>query len=408
MNAQNTSLRLSPAEESLVAQLESVGDKDAAARLRVAGLPTRRVENYHYTDLKALLREIPALAEVADSTSAPELRIPGAYRLLMVNGVMQKPTVAPAGVIAGVAQGAVLSQLGDVMVRMNSAFVSESLSVKLSGSVDPVIHVDRRTEGKASHVNGGAKFFIADGASATIVETFSGSDEAHLGNHASYLAVGKGASVTHIMLDLSGGKVRHFAHAEYAIGADVKLRTLAVHVGSKLSRTQIFARFEGEGAHADFSGLNLVEEGQHADITLDILHGVANTTSTETFKTVARGRSRAVFQGKIVVAQDAQKTDAKMMAQGLMLSDGPEILVKPELEIFADDVVCGHGATCGELDAANLFYLMSRGISRVEAETMLVRAFLEELFDPFEDGELHEALSSIAEDWLVRASKGAQ
>lgn len=396
-------VRLSPAEDSLISQLEGAGAHDAAERLKIAGLPTRRVESYHYTDLKALLRDVPELAGVATDASAPEIRLPGSYRILMANGRLQELSTAPAGVAVSTTKGSVLTTRDDALVRLNSALVTESLSVELSGSVDPVIHVDRRIEGDAAHVNGGAKFYIADGGSATIVETFSGSDAAHLGNHASYVALGKGAEVTHILIDLSARAVRHFASAEYEMAEGAKLRSLVIHAGADLARTQLFARFAGEGAHADFGGLNLVEEGQHADITLDIGHVVPNTTSTELFKNIARGKSRAVFQGKIVVAKDAQKTDAQMMAQGLMLSDDAEILFKPELEIFADDVVCGHGATCGDLDTDHLFYLRSRGIPEKEAQAMLVRAFLEELFDPFGDSELHEALSGITEGWLVRA-----
>jgi Fe-S cluster assembly protein SufD len=125
------------------------------------------------------------------------------------------------------------------------------------------------------------------------------------------------------------------------------------------------------------------------------------------YKKVLRNGATGVFQGKILVSQGAQKTDAKMMSQGLMLSDQAEIFAKPELEIFADDVVCGHGATCGELEASGLFYLMSRGIPRAEAEAILVSAFLQELFDPYEDAELHEALCAIADDWLVKAMPSA-
>jgi len=395
--------KLSPGEETLAAQLDAAGAADAATRFRTSGLPTRKIESYHYTDLKMLLREVPDAGIAANEASAPALRIPGAYRILMVNGVVQDTTTAPAGVVVGKVKGPVLSTRDDIMVRLNSALTGESLSLDLANEVDPIIHIDRRTEGDAAHVNGGAKIFVADGGSATIVETYSGSDADHLGNHATYIALGKGAKATHITVDLSGNTARHFAHAEYDISADANLRTLTIHAGSALSRTQLFAKFSGEGAHADFTGLNLVEGGQHADITLDIAHAVPNTTSTETYKSVARGRSRAVFQGKIVVSTNAQKTDAKMMAQGLMLSEEAEILAKPELEIFADDVVCGHGATCGALDDDSLFYLMSRGISRADAEAMLVRAFLEELFDFIEDEELHEALSGVSDSWLARA-----
>ena len=266
----------------------------------------------------------------------------------------------------------------------------------------PIIHIDRRIEGEAAHVADGAKIYVGDGGKAVIVESFSGSDAAHLGNHASYVALGKGAEVTHVLVDVSGTSVRHFASVEYALAENAKLTSLVVNVGSALSRTQIFGNVRGEGAHGDFRGLSLIEDKQHCDVTLNLIHEVANTTSEETYKTVGRGRSRGIFQGKIVVERDAQKVDAKMMSNGLMLSDETEIFSKPELEIFADDVVCGHGSTCGALDEVNMFYLMSRGIPRAEAQAMLVRAFLEASFDDVADEHLHGALSAVAETWLRR------
>lgn len=395
-------VRLGPAEEKLVAQLSAAGVGDAAERLKASGLPTRRVESYHYTDLKSLLRDVPDLAAVANDMSPPAFRLPGAFRIAIVNGAVQASGTAPAGVIVGQNAGAVLSNRDDILVRLNSALAGECLSLDLDGSVVPVIHVDRRIEGTAAHVSDGAKIFIADGANATIVESFSGSDAAHLGNHATYLALGKNAKVTHIQVDGSAPAVRHFSSVEYALAEGAELTSIVVHAGANLSRTQIFASMRGEGAHADLRGLNLVGDKQHSDITLQLFHDAAHTTSAETYKTVGRGRSRGVFQGKIVVARDAQKVDAKMMSNGLMLSDEAEIFAKPELEIFADDVVCGHGATCGALDETSLFYLMSRGIPEVQAQAMLVRAFLGEVFDGIADVELNAALSEIAENWLER------
>jgi Fe-S cluster assembly protein SufD len=398
-------VRLGPAENTLIEQLTSVGAGDQAERLSGAGLPTRKVEAYHYTDLKQLLRAVPPLATTALEASAPALNVAGAYQLMIANGVPQAHGTAPAGVIVGKAGGAALTERDDILVRLNSALARESLTLNLESSVDPVIHIDRRTEGGAAHSASSARIFVANGATATILETYSGSDAAHLGNHGTYIDVGRGATLTHITVDLSGRTATHFATHEYQIAEGAKLRTLAIHAGSNLARTQIFARFAGEGAHADFTGLNLTNDGQHLDITLDVSHAVPNTTSKELFKQIARGRSKAVFQGRIVVQRDAQKTDAKMMMQGLMLSDEAEILSKPELEIYADDVVCGHGSTCGKLDDESLFYLMSRGVPKVEAETMLLRGFLAELLDPIEDAALNEALNAVVDDWLMGDTK---
>ena len=399
----NFPVRLGPAEDALIAQLKAAGADAAAERITVVGLPTRRVESYHYTDLKTLLRAIPPLATAANEASAPALRIPGAFNLMIANGAIQNAATAPAGVIVGKAEGGVLTTRDDVLVHINGALAREALTLTLESSVDPVIQVERRIEGEAAHVADALKIFVADGASATIVETFSGSDAAHVGNHATYLSVGRDAEVTHITIDLSAKPVSHFATNEYQLADGAKLRTLVIHAGAGLARTHLFPRMAGPGAHADLTGLNLVADGQHADITMEALHAVPHTSSQPLFKSIVRGRAKAVVQGKLVVARDAQKTDAKFMHQGLMLSDEAEILSKPELEIYADDVVCGHGSTCGMIDEDSLFYLMSRGIPKAEAETMLVRGFIAELFDPIEDEELNEALQGIVDGWLMGA-----
>lgn len=394
-------VRLGPAESKLIEQLTAAGAVAEAERLTGSGLPTRRVEAYHYTDLKQLLRAVPELAGAAEAASAPALRVAGAHQLMIANGIVQESGTAPAGVIVGKTTGGVLSTRDDIVTRLNNALVGEALTLELDGSVDPVIQIDRRTEGGAGHSTSAAKIYVGDGSSAVILETYSGSDEAHLGNHATYLALGKNAKVTHITVNLAGSKATHFASNEYHLAEGAQLRTLIINAGAALSRTQLFPKYEGAGAHADVTGLNLVSDGQHADITMDALHAVPHTSSKPLFKSIARGRSRAVVQGRLVVARDAQKTDAKLMSQGLMLSDEAEILAKPELEIYADDVVCGHGATSGQLDEDHMFYLLSRGIPKAEAETMLVRAFLAELIDPIEDQALNEALTDVVDGWLA-------
>ncbi|ODT49218.1 Fe-S cluster assembly protein SufD [Devosia sp. 63-57] len=397
----NFPVRLGSAEETLIAQLKAVGADQVAERITVAGLPTRRVEAYHYTDLKTLLRAVPARGQPANEASAPALRVPGAFNLMVANGVIQNASTAPAGVIVGQAHGGVLTTRDDVIVNIGNALAKTALTLTLEGSVDPVIQIERRIEGEAAHVADALKVFVADGAAATILETFSGSDAAHVGNHASYIALGKNAVLTHITLDLSASGVSHFATNEYHLADGAKLRTLIIHAGASLARTQLFPTLGGAEAHADITGLNLVSDGQHADITMETTHAVPHTSSQPLFKSITRGRSKSVIQGKLIVARDAQKTDAKFMHQGLMLSDDAEILSKPELEIYADDVVCGHGSTCGKLDEDSLFYLLSRGIPKAEAETMLVRGFIAELLDPVEDEALNEALQGVVDGWLL-------
>ena len=396
----HTPVRIGPAEARLIEQLNASGATDAAERLSVIGLPTRKVESYHYTDLKMLLRAVPELAGTEKATSEPALRIPGAYRIPMTNGVADIDGNEPHGIVATKVKGGALSERDDVLVRLNSALARETLKLEIAGEQAQVLHIDRRTEGDASHMNDSVHLFVADGGKATVIETFAGTDEVHLSNHASYVAVGRGAELTHILLDLSPARATNLAVAEYHVAADAKLRTITINVGAALNRTNLFARFDGENGYGEFTGLNLVKEGQHSDITLELRHAVPRCASKPLYKQVARGRSTAAFQGKIVVDRDAQKTDAKLMMQGLMLSDDAQILSKPELEIFADDVVCGHGSTVGALDEDALFYLMTRGVSRAEAESMLVRGFIEEVLDPIADEDLHEALEGVVESWL--------
>ena len=165
-------------------------------------------------------------------------------------------------------------------------------------------------------------------------------------------------------------------------------------------RNQLFLRFDGEGTIAGIRGASLLKGDQHADTTLVADHKAGGCQSREVFKTVLDGKSRGIFQGKIIVRQHAQKTDAKMMTQALLLSEKAEADNKPELEIFADDVQCGHGATSGALDDDLKFYLMARGIPAAEAEALLIQAFLGGAVEGIEHAGLREALMEQVAAWL--------
>jgi Fe-S cluster assembly protein SufD len=164
----------------------------------------------------------------------------------------------------------------------------------------------------------------------------------------------------------------------------------------------MFIRFEGEGTIAAIRGASLLKGRQHADTTLVAEHVAPGCQSRELFKSVLDDESRSIFQGKIIVAAHAQKTDAKMATHALLLSESAEADNKPELEIFADDVQCGHGATAGALDETLLFYLRARGIPAREAEALLTQAFVGEAIEGIEHAGLREALMDDVAGWLAR------
>ncbi len=170
--------------------------------------------------------------------------------------------------------------------------------------------------------------------------------------------------------------------------------------GSALARSEVRLAFEGEGSSAAIRGATIARGRQHIDTTLVVDHAVPGCASRELFKSALAGEAKGVFQGKIVVRPGAQKTDGQMMSQALLLSETAEFANKPELEIFADDVTCGHGATCGQIDEDMLFFMRSRGLTREEAERMLVQAFLAESIEAIGDEGVVDALEARTRRWL--------
>jgi Fe-S cluster assembly protein SufD len=184
------------------------------------------------------------------------------------------------------------------------------------------------------------------------------------------------------------------------IGARARFNDFSFITGGSVVRNQLFLRFDGEGTLASIRGASLLKAKQHADTTLVADHKAGGCQNRQMFKAVLDDQSRGVFQGKIIVRPDAQKTDAKMMTQALLLSENAEADNKPELEIYADDVQCGHGATTGALDDDLKFYLMARGIPRKEAEALLVQAFVGEAIEGIEHAGLRDALLGHVASWL--------
>jgi Fe-S cluster assembly protein SufD len=242
---------------------------------------------------------------------------------------------------------------------------------------------------------------VGAGARAVIVERQAGEGDDALVSSVSQLVVGDGADVTWLIVQEQPETATHLAQFKAHIGKDAKLTLFVMNAGGKLVRQEIVVRTTGEGADFKLRGINLLAGDTHTDVTMVLDHAVPHTGSRELVRNVVTGKAHGVFQGRINVHQPAQKTDAKMACNTLLLSDDGEFDTKPELEIFADDVVCGHGATVTEIDHDHLFYLMARGIDEKTARGLLVKAFVAEVIEGLEDEKLIEALESRLDQWFA-------
>jgi Fe-S cluster assembly protein SufD len=242
---------------------------------------------------------------------------------------------------------------------------------------------------------------IEEGARAMLVESHEGpAGSDYQVNAALELFVGDRAHVDHVKIIGEGADALHVSTLAAAIAARARFNSFTFTTGGAVVRNQLFLKFDGEGTVAAIRGASLLKSRQHADTTLVADHIARDCQSREVFKTVLDDEGHGVFQGRIIVRPHAQKTDAKMMTQALLLSERAEADNKPELEIFADDVQCGHGATAGALDDELKFYLMARGIPASEAEALLIQAFLGEAIEGIEHAGLREALMESIANWL--------
>jgi Fe-S cluster assembly protein SufD len=210
----------------------------------------------------------------------------------------------------------------------------------------------------------------------------------------------EGARLAHLKCALSGSET-HVGTWLADLGKETAYRAFQFTAGTGLARNGVYATFKGEGGRLDISGIFLGRGGEHIDTTLVVDHAVPRCESRELFKGVLADRARGVFQGKVIVRPDAQKSDGKQMAQALLLSQDAEFDSKPELEIHADDVVCGHGSTAAELDEDLLFYLRTRGIPVAEARALLIESFIGEALEKIEDEAVREAFAALAKRRLA-------
>jgi Fe-S cluster assembly protein SufD len=400
--------------------------EDAFKRFESDGLPHRRVEDWKYTDLRALMREALPLAGAPDAAAKAGARNAGeplasieGRRIVLVDGAFVPELSDLAELEAGLSIRSTAAALAagdpllaahlgkvvptdDVAVALNTAFMGDGVVIHVAAGATlarPLHLVFANAGATPAAVFARSLVVIEQGARAMLVESHEGSGGYQV-NTALELVVGDSAHVDHVKITGAGSGALHISTLLASIGAHARFNEFLFTTGGEVVRNQLFVRFVGEGTIAHIGGANLLKGRQHADTTLVADHAVAGCTSREIFKSVLDGESRGVFQGKIIVRPHAQKTDAKMATHALLLSETAEADNKPELEIFADDVQCGHGATSGDLDEDLLFYLKARGIPAKEAEALLIQAFVGEAIEGIEHAGLRDALMEQVVGWL--------
>ncbi|CAM5767894.1 Fe-S cluster assembly protein SufD [Bosea minatitlanensis] len=401
--------------------------EQAFAGFEARGLPHRRLESWRYTDLRALLREARPLAGAGVATAAVEARLAAlgleGLRLVLVDGIfapdLSSLDAIPEGVsVQSLAEALAAPREGldrvlsgpsvaadDAGLMLNTALMRDGVFIEIAEGrelAQPIVIVSLASGEEERAVFHRSVVLAAQGSRATIVEVSEAAGAAAQQiNAAIVFETGEESEIQHVRIVTRQQAATVEVQSLLAtVGAQAKFDSFALVANAGTVRQQHFIRFAGEHSEIGLRGVNLLGGAQHSDVTLVVDHEVPHGTSRELFKTIAGGQSTGVFQGKVIVRPHAQKTDGGMKSNALLLNDGATMYNKPELEIFADDVVCGHGATVAQIDGEQLFYLMARGLPRPQAEALVLQAFAGEAVAFVADENLRDWLMREVEAWL--------
>jgi len=360
---------------------------EAAERFRALGLPHRRIEDWKYTDLKTALDS----ANDADAVTIAWTiaSVPAGVELFDLSDL----TNAPDWVQAHFGKAATGAMSAASLAEARSGF---AVRVPKNVTVSDLLDVTFSGAGQAR-----ALFVLEEGAALTVRETRK--SDIGFSNIGIEVVLGANAHFTHIRVAGAAPKAIQVEDVAIRVARDASYRAHLMSCGASLARLTLRMTLKDDGANAQISGVCVLGDHLHADVTTEIYHAAGHTQSTQLFKHVVGGKARAVYQGKITVAQGADKSDSRQTAKALLLGERAEADLKPELEIFADDVKCAHGAAVGDLDADSLFYLRARGIPEAEARSMLIRAFLEEAVAEIADEAIRASVWHAVEEALPRA-----
>ena len=375
--------------------------RDAIDQFARAGFPTSRHENWKYTDVSKLAKLYPDwLADRTADNPTPArqpLDIADAIHLVFIDGVFQ-PTLSsgnlPASLVVGnlaqLAQShraSIESRLGRLsnaadaaFVALNTAFATDCTALILPAGTElsRPVYVEHfsGSQSKSSHPR--LLVELGENSNGTLIEHYTGG-AATLINSVAELRIGRGARLNYYKLQELHPEAWHTGQQYLRLHANATVNSMTIDSGAAMSRSELYACLDGPGAMIEAQGLLLGDGARHIDSRITLDHAAPHTSSRARYRAILSGKSRGVFNGRILVQQPAQKTNAELTNRNLLLNRGAEINTKPELEIYADDVKCAHGSTTGQLDQSALFYLLSRGIDQQAARNMLVTAFASEL-----------------------------
>lgn len=411
----------------------------ALARFAELGLPTTRQEDWKYTSVAPIEKRAfqlrPTREEGLSSEWAERLEalgLPGCHRLVFVNGrhvsALSDVTGLPAGVHVGsLAQALTVTPetvegvpaefpdsflapggeaSGNGFTALNAACWRDGACIDLAPGIvveEPIQLLFITTEADLATFPRNL-IRVAPGAQATVIEHHAGVEEsAYLTDVLTTIQLGEGARLTHAKLQQEGERSFHIANTRVEQAAGSQFTSHSFALGGQLSRYELTTRFDAEDCVADLIGLYLGRGRQHLDHHTRVDHAKPRGTSREFYQGVLDGAARAVFNGKVVVHADAQQSDARQVNRNLLLSREAEVDTKPQLEIFADDVKCSHGATVGQLDPAQIHYLRSRGLDEAEARALLIYAFAGAVLDRVAVPSLRARLAGLLLERLPEA-----
>jgi Fe-S cluster assembly protein SufD len=407
--------------------------ENALERFSALGYPTPRQEDWRYTNLREIADGgFSAAAAAAKAPPAEVDRLRGQIgdeaALLFVDGALAadlcgeapaRPLAAALGEDAGAVER-VLAAAAEIerssLVALNTAHLATGALIQVPDDtvVERPIHLLYASsaglgDARAFHIRN--LISVGRNSRVTVVESYLGlGDGVHWTNSATDIALGEGAALEHYKVQRETERSYHTADIAAAQSRDSLWHSVSISLGAKLCRNDIRSRLAAPGAHCSFDGLYMADGVQHVDHHTTIDHAAPHCTSHELYKGILGGRSTGVFNGKVLVRTDAQRTDAQQLNKNLLLSDDASINTKPQLEIFADDVKCSHGATTGRLDEDAIFFLRSRGIGEAAARSLLTYAFANEIVERIGAAPIRDRLETAVRerlDALVAAGRSS-